>query len=212
MENYGNTSITDFVLDLSAKLPTPGGGGAAALVGALGTALGGMVASYTIGKVKYDDVDEEMRALKVGAYRVQKELLELIDKDAEVFAPLAGAYKMPNGTEEEKESKARMIQAGMKEASLVPLKIIEKCAEALDYIEIFAKKGNKMMVSDAGCGAIICKAAMQAAWLNVRVNTKGIKDEMFVKRVESKALSLLENYLARADEIYYNIESDFAGE
>ena len=198
--------VTEFTIRLSTKAPVPGGGGAAALAGALGAALGGMVASLTIGKPKYADVEDEIQELKVAAYRLQKDLLALVEKDAEAFAPLAGAYRMASGTDEEKTEKERVMQACLKNASLAPLEIMGKCAETLLVLEKFAEKGSVLAVSDAGCGAVLSKAALQAAWLNVRINIRLISDEKFVAEVENKARELLKRSLPLADRIYNSVE------
>jgi len=203
---FNELPVTEFTLELSSKAPVPGGGGAAALVGALGAALGGMVANLTIGKPKYADVEDEIQELKVSAYRIQKDLLALIEKDAEVFAPLAGAYRMASGTDEEKAEKERVMQACLKQASLAPLEIMEKCAETLVLLEKFAEKGSVLAVSDAGCGAALSKAALQAAWLNVRINIRIIDDKKFTSEVEDKGLKLLEKSIPLADKIYSSVE------
>ena len=198
--------VEEFVLQLSSKAPVPGGGGTAALVGALGAALGGMVANLTIGKPKYSDVEDEIQELKVSAYRLQKDLLALVEKDAEVFAPLAGAYRMASETEEEKAEKERVMQACLKQASLAPFEIMEKCAETLLLLEKFAEKGSVLAVSDAGCGAVLSKAAMQAAWLNVRINIRIISDKDFAAELNAKALELMGKSLPLADRIYESVE------
>jgi len=203
---FNELPVTEFTLELSSKAPVPGGGGAAALAGALGAALGGMVANLTIGKPKYADVEEEIQELKVSAYRIQKDLLALIEKDAEVFIPLAGAYRMASGTDEEKTEKERVMQACLKQASLAPLEIMEKCAETLTLLEKFAEKGSVLAVSDAGCGAALSKAAIQAAWLNVRINIRIIDDEKFVEEIDSKAQDILAKSLPLADSIYQSVE------
>jgi len=203
---FNELPVTEFTLQLSSKAPVPGGGGAAALAGALGAALGGMVASLTVGKPKYAEVENEIQELKVAAYRIQKDLLALIEKDAEVFAPLAGAYRMASATDEEKAEKERVMQACLKQASLAPLEIMEKCAETLLLLEKFAEKGSVLAVSDAGCGAALSKAAIQAAWLNVRINIRIISDERFASEVEEKARKILTESLPLADSIYQSVE------
>jgi formiminotetrahydrofolate cyclodeaminase len=209
MTDFIEKSVNEFVLELSGRRPTPGGGGASALAGALGIALGGMVANLTLGKKKYADVEEDMKRFKVSAYRVQKELLELIGKDAAAFEPLAGAYRMPSETDAERESKVRVMEASLKEASLIPLEMMKRCAEALDLLREFAEKGSRLAVSDAACGAILCYAALQSAWLNVCVNTMSIRDRAFADRVNGEGQALLKKYLPAADEIYAKIEAGF---
>ena len=198
--------VEEFTHRLSSKEPVPGGGGAAALAGALGAALGGMVANLTIGKPKYADVEDEIQGLKVAAYRIQTELIALIEKDAEVFAPLAGAYRMASETESEKAEKERVMQACLKQAALAPLEIMEKCAETFPLLEKLAEKGSVLAVSDAGCAAVLSKAAMQAAWLNVRINIRLIKDETFAAETDARGCALLEENLRRADMIYESVE------
>jgi len=206
MSNFLELSVEEFTHRLSSKDPTPGGGGAAAHAGALGAALGGMVANLTIGKPKYMDVEDEILSLKVAAYRIQKELLLLIERDAEVFSPLAGAYRMASETESEKAEKERVMQACLKQATLVPLEIMEKCAETLPILKKLAAKGSALAVSDAGCGAILSKAAIQAAWLNVCINTRLIKDEKFAAEINGRGMDILADSLPLADQIYDEVE------
>ncbi len=199
-------SVDDFVLDLSSKDPVPGGGGGAAVTGAIGSALGGMVASLTIGKEKYKAVEADLTSLKARSYNLQKELLELAEEDAKVFSKLSGVYGMPGNTDEEKINKARMMEAALKDAADVPLKIMRKSCEAIVIMEDFARKGNKMAVSDAGCGVIICKSALQSAWLNVCINTKSMKDRKYAKKINDEGMELLRNHLLLADKIYAYVE------
>jgi len=198
-------SVEEFTNRLSAKDPVPGGGGAAALAGALGAALSGMVANLTIGKPKYAEVEEEVQSLKVAAYRLQKELLALIDKDAAAFAPLAGAYRMASQTESEKKEKERVMQACLKEASLAPLEIMEKCFETLHIAQKLSEKGSVLAVSDAGCAAELIKAAMTSAWLNVRINLRLIQDKQFADEIEAKGQALLKEGIPLADRIYESV-------
>jgi Methenyl tetrahydrofolate cyclohydrolase len=194
--------VDEFTSRLSSKDPVPGGGGASALAGALGVALGGMVANLTIGKPKYADVEEEIQSIKESAEQLQKELLALVERDAEVFAPLSDAYRMPDSSEIEKTEKERVMQDCLKKASLVPLEIMDKCAEALPLVEMLAAKGSVIAVSDAGCAAALIKAAILSAWLNVRINVRLIKDEEFVLETDSHGKNLLAEYIPRADKIY----------
>jgi formiminotetrahydrofolate cyclodeaminase len=202
--------VSEFVFELSSRNPTPGGGGASALAGALGISLGGMVANLTIGKPNYADADDEMQRLKVAGYRVQKELLELIQKDADAFGPLAGAYRMPAETDEERESKERVMQASLKEACLVPLEMMRLCTVAIGLLERIAVLGNKLALSDAACGAVLSAAALRSAWLNVVVNTHLIKDAAFAGRVNAEGRALLDEYIPRAEKIYADIEGTYA--
>jgi formiminotetrahydrofolate cyclodeaminase len=204
---FSSLSVEDFVRRLSSKEPVPGGGGAAALAGALGAALGGMVASLTAGKPKYAAVEEDIQRLMAAVYKLQSELLDLIERDAEVFSPLAEAYGMASATDEEKAEKERVMQACLKQAALVPLEIMEKCAETLPLLEELAAKGSVLAVSDAGCAAALSKAAMQAAWLNVRINVRLIKDEEFAGGTDARGRRLLDEGVPLADRIFAGVEA-----
>jgi formiminotetrahydrofolate cyclodeaminase len=140
---FSTSTCTEFVEVLASKAPVPGGGGASALVGAVGTALGNMVGSLTVGKKKYADVEDEMYELKAKCDQLQKDFLRLIERDAEVFEPLSKAYGMPKETEEEKAEKARVMEIVLKDACSVPMEIMEKCCEAIELIVEFGAKGSR---------------------------------------------------------------------
>lgn len=198
-------SCEDFVTVLASKAPIPGGGGASALVGAIGAALGNMVASLTVGKKKYADVEEQMYLLKAKTENLQKELLELVGRDAEVFEPLSKAYGMPKNTEDEKAEKDRVMERVLKEACSVPLEIMNKCCEIIELHKEYAEKGSALAVSDAGVGVVFCKAALQGASLNVFINTKAMKDKEYADKINIEAKTLLSKYEKMADEIYSDV-------
>ena len=202
---FSTVPCNEFVEVLASKAPVPGGGGASALVGAIGTALGNMVGSLTVGKKKYADVEEEMYELKRKADALQKELLHLIERDAEVFEPLSKAYGMPRNTEEEKAEKARVMEIVLKDACSVPMEIMERCCEAIDLIEVFAEKGSTLAISDAGVGATFCKAALEGASLNVFINTKSMKNREYADELNKKADEMLSVYTKKAEEIYQSV-------
>jgi formiminotetrahydrofolate cyclodeaminase len=196
----------DFVEVLASKEPVPGGGEAAALVGAVGTALGNMVGSLTVGKKKYADVEIEIIQLKEKSDMLQEEFLKLIDEDAEMFKPLAAAYGLPKETPEQAEYKNQVIQETSKNACNVPIKIMEKCCEAIDVIEQFAQKGSALALSDAGVGVVFCKAALFGASLNVFINTSCIHDVDYVSKTHEKVQNMLDIYGKKADEIYNMVQ------
>ena len=200
-----NESCRHFVEVLASSAPTPGGGGAAALVGAVGTALGNMVGSLTVGKKKYADVEAEILDLKAKCDALQTELLDLVKKDAEGFEPLAKAYGIPK----DDPNRGEILEKATVEACKVPMEIMEKCCEALDYIKIFAEKGSRLAVSDAGCGAVCCKAALQAASLNVFINTKSLKDRTVAEELNRQANVMLSKYCALAEEIFADVRANF---
>ncbi|MCQ2512770.1 MAG: cyclodeaminase/cyclohydrolase family protein [Lachnospiraceae bacterium] len=200
--NISEKTLPDFIEVLASKEAVPGGGGAAALCGAIGTALGNMVGSLTVGKKKYADVEEEIIALKAKSDALQKRFLELIDEDAKGFEPLSKAYGLPATTDEEKAHKAEVLEQCSKDACQVPMEIMECCAQAIDIIAEFAAKGSALAVSDAGCGATICKSAMFAASLNIFINTKGMADRDYAAALNEKALNMLHESGNKADEIF----------
>ena len=195
----------EFVSVLASDAPAPGGGGAAALVGAIGTALGNMVGSLTVGKKKYADVQDEIIALKAKCDDLQKQLLDQVEADEINFLPLAKAYGIP------KDDPNR--DAVMEEATLIacstPIKIMELCCEAIDCIKVFADKGSRLAVSDAGCGAVVCKAALQAASLNVFINTKTLKNRDKAEDLNRHANVMLNTYGQLADEIFNTVKAGF---
>ena len=202
---FSTVPCNEFVEVLGSKAPVPGGGGASALVGAVGTALGNMVGALTVGKKKYADGEEEMKELMAKATTLQDELLHLIERDAEVFEPLSKAYGMPRETEEEKAEKARVMEIVLKDACSVPMEIMEKCCEAIDLIVEFAAKGSALAISDAGVGAAFCKAALEGASLNVYINTKSMKNRECAEELNRKCDEMLAVYTVKADEIFRNV-------
>lgn len=202
---FSTVPCNEFVEVLASKAPVPGGGGASALVGAVGTALGNMVGSLTVGKKKYADVEEEMVELKAKCDQLQKDFLRLIERDAEVFEPLSKAYGMPRETEEEKAEKARVMAIVLKDACSVPMEIMEKCCEAIDIIAEFAAKGSALAISDAGVGVAFCKAALKGASLNVYINTKSMADKELAAQLNAKCDAMLETYTVKADEIFDSV-------
>ncbi len=198
-------SCRKFVEVLASNEPAPGGGGAAALVGAIGTALGNMVGSLTVGKKKYAEVEEEIIALKAQCDKLQKELLDQVEADDEGFVPLAKAYGIPK----DDPNRDTILEEATITACAVPMHIMELCCQAIDCIAVFAAKGSRLAVSDAGCGAVCCKAALQAASLNVFINTKSLKNRQIAEDMNRKANLMLNKYGQLADEIFKEVKAGF---
>ena len=194
-------NVDKFLADLASSAPTPGGGGAAALCGALGIALGNMVGSLTLGKKKYADVHEDIAELNAKAEALRAGFVALVDADAEAFAPLSRAYSIP------KDDPARdeIMEPALLKAAEAPLEIMRKCAEALDLISGYAAKGSALAISDAGCAAALCGAAMEAAALNVKINTKSMKNRAVADNINAEMNELLQKYLALSQEIYNDV-------
>lgn len=194
-------NVDKFLTELASSAPTPGGGGAAALCGALAIALGNMVGSLTQGKKKYADVQEDIAALNSRAEALRADFVALIDADAEAFAPLSRAYGIPK----DDPSRAEVMETALKRAAEPPLEIMRRCAAALDVIADYAAKGSALAISDAGCAAALAIAAMKAAALNVRINTKSMADREAADKMNAEAAGLYEKYEKEAEEIYQNV-------
>ena len=198
-------TIQGFLDVLSSKEPVPGGGGASALAGALGNALGQMVANLTIGKKKYALVEDEIKELAERMKGIQGQFSALADQDAKVFAPLAKCYSLPSGTEEEKAYKAEVMEARLLDASLVPMEIMEKAWEMLEIMDILADKGSRMAVSDVGVGVQFIRTALLGAVMNVYINTKSMKNREKAEEMNEKAERLIKEGTEAADRIYQKV-------
>ena len=192
--------------ELSSAAPTPGGGGAAALAGAAGASLGMMVANLTVGKKKYAAVEGEIKEYLVKLEKLRNEMLELIEKDAEGFAPLAAAYSLPSSTEDEKAEKEKIMASALKTACQVPLEIMEKGYDILGIVDELAVKGSVMAVSDAGVAAQFVRTAVLGASMNVFINTKTMKDRALAESYNAKAEGLNADTARLADGIFTKIE------
>ena len=197
--------IQEFLDVLSSKEPVPGGGGASALAGALGNALGQMVSNLTIGKKKYALVEDEIKELAERMKGIQGQFTQLADQDAKVFAPLAKCYSLPSDTEEEKAYKAEVMEARLLDASLVPMEIMEKAAEMLEIMDILADKGSRMAVSDVGVGVQFIRTALLGAVMNVYINTKSMKNRGKAEEMNEKAERLIREGTEAADRIYQKV-------
>lgn len=186
-----------FVSLLASKAPVPGGGGAAALVGALGAALCSMAGNLTLGRKKYAAVEPDIRALLEKGERVRTRLLELVDADAAAFEPLSKAYSIPKDA----PGREAVLEEATKKACAAPMEMLEQCAQAVELLEEMLEKGSVMLVSDVGCGAVCCKAALECAALNVYINTKTLKDRAAAEALEHRTDELLKEYSTRASGI-----------
>ena len=203
--SFSDMTLSEFTSLLASGDAVPGGGGASALVGCLGACLGSMVAHLTIGKKKYADAQEDMEELIRKTRTLREELLVLIDRDAQMFAPLSKTYSMPKSTPEEIAERDEAMKEALKDACQVPLQIMEKMCAALELIRTAAEKGSSLAVSDAGDAAVFCKAALQGAALNVFINTKLMKDRSAAGDYNDHANRMLRAYVPLADRIYSQV-------
>ena len=208
---YTDKTCREFVENTAGKTPVPGGGSVSALVGALGAALGRMVGSLTLGKKKYADVQAEMLELVHEADSLQAELLELVQADIDIFRPLSELYGMKAETDIEKENNAALLEEALENACSVPISIMEKCGRAIELSKEFAAKGSRLAVSDAGASAIICKSALQAASLNVYINTGSMTTRKRADELNTICAMHLMNYATMADEVFEMVADRLRG-
>lgn len=182
--------VIDFVAVTASKEPTPGGGAIAALTAATGAALAEMVANLTVGKKGYEAVQPEMEELQAKAEAIRKRMLELSQADADVFNIFMNALGLPKNTDEEKAARTAAIQQAYKDAAMVPFEIGELANQIFDLAELASRKGNQNLITDGIIAAINARAAVKSAFLNVRINLSGIKDESFVTELTSKMYAI----------------------
>lgn len=198
MDNLTNQSCAAFAAALASKTPVPGGGGASALVGALGAALCSMVANYTIGKKKHAAVEDDVKAILAQAEELREKLLALVDADAAAFEPLSRAYAIPKDDPGRDEVMERCLRA----AAQPPMELLRLSCQAIDLHRELLDKGSAMVLSDVGTGVIFCWSALYGAWLNLKVNTKPMKDRAYADGMNREADALVNKYWKIADQVY----------
>ena len=196
-----NSSVIDFTEKLSSKAPVPGGGGASALCGAMGVALGHMVGTLTVGKKKYADVEEEVLALMDRAEELRVKLLKAVEDDAKAFEPLSKAYGIPK----DDPTRDEVMEKCLKDAMAAPFNIMELSCEVINLQKEFADKGSVIAISDAATGVALASAALKGAAVNVIVNTRLMKDREYAKSIDEKVNAMLDEYLDVADEVYESV-------
>lgn len=195
-----------FLDALASKAPTPGGGGASALVGALGTALCTMVGNYTVGKKKYAGVEEDVKALMAKAEDIRARLLALVDADAAAFEPLSRAYSIPK----DDPGRGEIMEQCLRDAAAAPMEILRLSCEAIDLHGEMLDKGSVMMLSDVGTGVIFCWSALYGACLNVKVNTKSMADRAYAEAMNAEADELVNRYRKIAEQVYEAVMGRFS--
>jgi len=193
--------LGEFVDELSLDSPTPGGGSASALCGALSAALSAMVANLTIGKKGYESVQAELKEAAVKAQAAKDEMLKAVDEDTRAFNRVMEAYRLPGGSEDQAREKEAALQRAYVKATRVPLGVLEKTVTLLELARTAALKGNKNSLSDAGVAAVAAEAAAAGARYNVLINLPNIQDDMFREDVKRRAQSLLDQGAKLAAEV-----------
>lgn len=199
---FKEQSIEGFAASLASSAAVPGGGGASALTGALGTGLSIMVGCLTRGKANYAAVGDEINELTDEARNLLQRFLELIDADAQAFEPLSRAYAMPKDA----PCRDEIMEKCLYDAALAPMETLRLCARAIELAERFAEIGSTLAVSDAGCAAVFCRAALEGAALNVFVNTRLMKDRARAQAMNGEVNAYLEKYAPMAEQTYTQVK------
>lgn len=199
--SFAEKSTHEFTELLASNAPVPGGGGACALVGAIGAALASMVANLTTGKKKYAEFEPDIQRILNNAGELRQKLLAQIDEDADCFVPLSKAYAI---SRDDPQYNIIMEEA-LRYACTAPLDIMKTAAKAIELHEELSIKGSRLMLSDVGVGALCCKTALMGASLSVFINLQSMKDELYAAKLEAEVNELLDKYCVMADKTYYSV-------
>ena len=202
MNEIKDKSVETFLDELASKQATPGGGSAAAVMGAQAAALTSMVCNLTIGKPKYAEVAAEMQVLLAASEALRATLVGMIKADVDVFDKLMACYGLPKSTDQEKVYRTEQIQTVLKEATIVPLECAKACAKAVKLSKTAAEKGNLGVISDAGVGAMAGYAGLKSAALNVYINAASLKDRDFAEARLAELQEVMAGVDIAAEDIY----------
>jgi len=212
MERYLESAMKTYLDDLADKKDAPGGGSASALAGALGAALGSMVCQFTLGKKKYADVEGDILIL-LGRFEDHRNTLtDLMQEDVDVFhTQMAGAYVLPNETDEQKRIRREAIENACKACCQPPLKVMRRCAQIMTDLSELADIGTVQLVSDVGVGAAMAMGAFEGARFNVEINIKFIADTLFNQSVRKEVDSLSQTVPAAKASILEKVREKIQG-
>ncbi|MDO8844496.1 methenyltetrahydrofolate cyclohydrolase [Methylicorpusculum sp.] len=202
MTDIKDKTLHLFLDELASKTPTPGGGSAAAFMGAQSAALTSMVCNLTLGKPKYSAVETDMQQLLEQSEVLRQQLTGMIKADIEVFDRLMAAYGLPKDSDEQIAARSESIQKQLKEATLVPMACARACASAIELSRIAAEKGNLGVISDAGVAAMAGYAGLKSAALNVYINAGSLKDKEFAEQVLKELEEILKFSSSEAEDVY----------
>lgn len=196
-----DTSVWAFLDALASGAPTPGGGGAAAVTGAMGAALVSMVCNLTIGRKRYVEVEDEMRTVLDRSESLRAELQQLAEEDVEAFNRLSAAYKLPRITEADVAIRRDAIQMALRRATDVPLRIARAAAAIIPLCPPIAERGNQAAVSDVGVAVLVAHAAVRSALLNVEINLRTLEDSIYIQQVRAEVERITEGLAEEAERI-----------
>ena len=208
---YLEEPLKTYTEALASGAPAPGGGSAAALVGALGAALNSMVANFTVGREKFAVVEEEVQALLSRSEELRQTLEGLTQEDTEAYGQVAAAQKMPRGTDEEKASRRVAMQEALKAAAEVPRKAVRAAHGVVTVAGELVGKGNPNLITDVGVAAKFAVSAMECAALNVEINLAYIKDESYNEACRKEMAPLLEEGARLGCEVWDTVQTRMRG-
>jgi formiminotetrahydrofolate cyclodeaminase len=202
-----DSTIETFLDELASAAPTPGGGSAAAIMGAMGAALVAMVCNLTIGKKGYEQHDAEMRDVLAQCEARRQRLTAMVAEDVAAFDSLMAAYKLPKASDDEKATRSAAIQSALQRATQVPLDCAKECAEVVRLSGRAAEVGNQNVISDAGVGVLAAWAALRSAVLNVNINAPSLKDRGFAEAKLAETQALLAECGPLSEQIHARVQA-----
>lgn len=195
-----NKSLHQFIEEISSSSPTPGGGSVSAFCGVLSSSLGLMVCNLTLGKKKYENVQEEILDIKNKLETFKEKFIELYDKDSQAFDKVMEAFKLPKETEEEKSKRTEAIEQATVSATEIPIEVIKTSLETLNYLARLGEIGNQNSLSDAGVAIQLIKTCAEGAMMNVLINTKSLNDRDRAMNLVLSAAQVLSEVEKKSDE------------
>ncbi|CAG1772200.1 formiminotetrahydrofolate cyclodeaminase [uncultured bacterium] len=207
MSDIKNQTIEHFLNNLASKSATPGGGSAAAIMGAQGAALISMVCNLTIGKPKFAEVETEMQTLLAEAENLRQTLTDFIQADVDVFNRVMAAYGLPKETDEDKTARSSAIQLVMRDATQVPLDCAKACAKVIELSQLAAEKGNPNVISDAGAALMAAYSGLKTAALNVYINAGSLKDREFAENKLAELTDIMQHAEIHTAHLYQAIQA-----
>jgi formiminotetrahydrofolate cyclodeaminase len=201
------SSVEQFLDDLAGGAPTPGGGSAAAMIGAMGASLISMVCNVTLGKKGLEALAPEMLRVRGESEALRARLTDLIEHDIAAFSALMAAYRLPKGTDEEKSRRATAIQSSLRLATETPLECARACAQIIALSRRAAESGYSGVISDAGVGVLAAHAALRSAALNVTINAPSLEDRRFAEQATVELQALLDAGARESESVFGLVQS-----
>ena len=208
---YIDGTIRKYLDDAASGAPTPGGGSISALAGALGVTMGRMAGNFTVGKKKFADVEDRVRAILAELHEAQEELMGLVDEDVQAYGAVSAAYGMPRNTPEEKRARGASIQDALRTAMHAPLRATCACGRVVERLTELVDLANPNLISDVGVSAILAEAALRGAKLNVEINLSYLKDEPLVAQTRRDINAIAGRAREQANEVVLKVAEAIGG-